>query len=129
MAGQAKVDPQVILREIASAAANLVQLHQVAGGGTETRVEGEQVAFCSFKFEADPMIVGPPLGAQDHRFPLQVLDHNFQVAIVEQVADRQSAAHLRDLNRGSGEFTCVAESTVVLIEIEELWLSKSGTDI
>ena len=51
------------------------------------------------------------------------------MAIVEQVANRQSAAHLRDLYRGSGEFTCVAEGTVVLIEIEELRLSKSGADV
>src|SRR6202012_438026 len=129
MAGQAKVDPQIILREIASTAANLVQLDQIAGRGTEARVEGKQIAFGSLKLEADPMIDGAALGAQDHRFSLQIFDHNFQVAVVEQVANRKPAAHLRDLYRGSGEFTGVAEGPVVLIKIKQLRLSKSGTDI
>src|ERR1700689_1815240 len=129
MAGEAKVDPQIALRKIASSAPHLVLLDKIAGRGTEPRVERKRVALFSLKFKADPMVARPSLGAQNHWFPFQVLDHNIQVAVIEQVANCKPATLLWNLYCGTGKLAYVAESAVVLVEIEKLRLAKGGADI
>src|SRR5258708_27646561 len=129
MGSQAKVDPQIALRKIASSAAYLVLLDKIAGCGPQPRVEGQRAALCSLQFEADPVVTSTCLGAQNHRFAFQIFDHNLQAPIIEQIANCKPAAYLGNLYRRSGKLAYVTKGPVVLVEIEELRLAKFGADI
>src|SRR5580693_1294598 len=107
MGSQAEVDPEVALRKIAASAAHLVLLDKIASRGAEPGVQGQRTSLCRLQLEADPMIARDSLVtslvAQNHRFALQVLDHDIQVAVIKQVAHCQAAAHLRNLYCGTSK--------------------------
>ena len=52
-----EVYPQVVLREITCSAQHFAELNQVARDRTDTRIQGEAIAFCSFQLKADPMVL------------------------------------------------------------------------
>jgi len=51
-------------------------------------------------------------GSEDHRLAIQIFDHHVHVAVVEQIADRQSPRDAALLQRLSGLVACVTEGPV-----------------
>lgn len=56
-----KVQAQIVLREIASAAMNFAGLRHSSGNNFDTSIEGEAVAFGSSELETDPMASRNPM--------------------------------------------------------------------
>src|ERR1700723_46396 len=51
------------------------------------------------------------------------------MAVVEQIAGRQTAAHLRYLEGGASLIADVAEGSIPLIQEKQLWLAIAGSDV
>src|SRR5689334_5289216 len=99
MAGEAEVQAEVVLREVAAGTAHFVGLDEVPGGNSDARVQSEPVAPCSAEFESNPVVVRSSLRAEDYGLTLEILDYDFLGAVIKQVADGESPAH-------AGNFEC-----------------------
>src|SRR5271156_3533197 len=75
------------------------------------------------------MVARAPLWLKDHWLALEILDHDLQMAIIKQVANRKSPAYLGNLNRRTRKLAYIAKRTIVLVEIKELRLAKPGANI
>src|SRR5579859_3543388 len=99
---QSEMDSQIVLRKIASTAANLIHLNEVSGNGFDAGVESQTIALRSREFEFDPVVLVPTDVAKNHGFAVQIFDDHVDATVVEEIAESRAAAHLRDLNCRSG---------------------------
>ena len=67
------------------------------------------------------MIPRATLGTQNHWPAYQILSHRFELAVVEEVAHCHSTADLRNLDGSPGQLTDVLESSIALIQKQQLW--------
>ena len=74
MLAETEVQAQIALRNVASAAAHLVGLNQIAGGDANASVEGEAIAFDAVQGEADEVIMFAAFGSENHRRAFEILD-------------------------------------------------------
>src|SRR6266849_6327674 len=123
------MDSQIVLREIASTAADLIHLNQVSGNGLHARVKRQPIALRSREFESDPVVILPAHVAKNHRFAVQILDHDVHTSIIEKIPEGRAAADLRHLNRRANLFADIAKRSIALVQEQELWLPVSGPHI
>src|SRR6267143_4264981 len=123
------MDSQIVLREIAATAADLVHLDQVSGDGLDTGVQRQPIALRSRKLKSDPVIMVPAHVAKNHGFAVQILDHDINIAVVEKISEGRPAADLGNLNRRANLFADIAKRAVALVQEQELWLPVSGPHI
>src|ERR1700686_4436243 len=57
MAAQPEVYAQIVLRQVASAAEDFAQLHQVSGCGSYACIQGQTIALYAFQLKTDPMVL------------------------------------------------------------------------
>jgi hypothetical protein len=88
---QTEVDPQIILREVASTAVNFFCLCHSACHDLDPRVQCQAVALGSRELKAYPMAAWNPMILQNHRTPVEIADHDIQITVVEKIADRKAA--------------------------------------
>lgn len=62
------------------------ELDQIPGGQADPRVERQRTALRCCQPEAGPVIVQATFYPEDHRLALEILDDDFQVAVMEQIA-------------------------------------------
>ncbi len=72
------------------------------------------------------MVLRAAFGTQNHRLAHQVFNHRLHFSVVEKIAHRQSAAHLRNLKRVANQLADVPESSVSLIDEQKLRLQVAG---
>src|SRR5207302_11381686 len=113
--------PQVILRKIAAAADHFAKLPQVASRRAHACIQSQAVTLDTLQLKADPVIPRATLGTQNHGLANQILNHRFDLAIIEEVAYRHSTAHLRNLDGGPSQRTDVLESSIMLVQEQQLW--------
>src|SRR6185437_4932465 len=82
MRSQTEMQPQIILRQVAAAAAHFVCLDQVARRHLDASVESQKIPFCPMEFETDPVVLGIRIRTQNHRAALEVLDNDLQMSII-----------------------------------------------
>ena len=63
---QTKVNAQIVLGKVASAAVNLAGLRHSTGDEFQSRTNRQAVALCPGQFEADPVFARKPMISQDH---------------------------------------------------------------
>ncbi len=61
------------------------------------------------------MIVLSGFGAENHGAAFEIFNDKFEVSVVEDVADSEAAADLRDLNGRASECTNIAELPVMQV--------------
>ena len=88
---------QIVLRKITSPAHHFAQLHQIPGGHAHACIQRKPIALDSLQLKADPMVLRAALRPQDHRLANKIFDDSFHPSIIEEIAHREPAAHLRDL--------------------------------
>jgi hypothetical protein len=113
---EAEVKTQVVLREIACAAAHLVRLNQISGSNLDSGADREAVAFCPREFEGNPVVAGGANIAENHRRTIEILNDDVDRSIVEEIAKRSATADLRNLNGRADKFAYVLEGAIVLIQ-------------
>ena len=118
---EAEVQVQVALGEVTAAAANLLELLLRAGGDADARVEGEAIVGGAFEGETYPVIGGVGFGFEDHGAADEVFDDEIENAAVEEIADGEASADLGDEDGFAGGGAHLAEGSVVLIDVDELW--------
>src|ERR1700757_2762642 len=118
-----------MLRQVASTAENLAQLHQVSGGGSYARIQRQTVALYAFQLKTHPMVLRASLGTQNHRLAHQVFNHRLHLAVVEKIAHCEAAAHLRDLKRVSSQLADIPEGSVPLVDEQEFRLHVFGGSV
>src|SRR5579863_9347103 len=126
---QAEVDAQVVLRQIAAPAADLIDLNQVSGEGLEAGIQRQTIAFGSRQFKFDPVVMVAALVAKDERLAINIFNDDVDAAVVEQIAEGRAAADLGDANGGASQFADVAKGSVVLVQEQEFGLAIAGADI
>ena len=123
MTAQPEVYPKVVLREIASATQNFACLYEVSGGGSYARIQCEAIRLHTFQLKTDPMILRAAFRTQDHGLADQIFNDCLHLSVIEQITNGKAAAHLRDLNRISGQPAGILESSVSLIDEQALRLA------
>ena len=98
MTAQSEMNAQIVLRQVAPAAGEFTELHQVSCCRSNPRILGQTIALYAFQLKADPMVLRASLRAQNHRFADQIFNYNLNLSIVEQVPHGKPAAQLGDLN-------------------------------
>src|SRR5208282_935071 len=129
MTAQAEVQAQITLRQVASTAENFAQLHQVSGRGSYACIQSQTIALYSFQLKTDPMVRRAAFGTQNHGLAHQVFYDGLHLPVVEKIAHRHPATHLRDLNRISNHLAGVPESSVALIDKQQLRLQVFGGSV
>src|SRR5215472_13989578 len=77
--GQAEVDTQVVLRDVAAATANFIQLLALAGYAVHARADGRAVGFGADAFDLDPIVPGSAIAAQQLRHVIDAVDRHIEV--------------------------------------------------
>src|SRR5260370_23147105 len=116
------MDSQIVLREIAPTAADLIHLNQVSSNGRDARVKRQPIALRSRKLETDPVVIVPAHVAKNHRFAVQILDHDVHASIIEKIPEGRAAADLWHLNRRANFFADIAKGAVMLVQQQDFWL-------
>src|ERR1035437_3802064 len=94
MLAQPEVDAKVALREVAAAADHFAKLYQGARRCTHACIQSKAIALNALQLKADPVVLRSALRTQNRRLTLQILNDRFELAIVEEIADCHSTAHL-----------------------------------
>src|SRR2546426_2079508 len=89
---EAEVQPQIILREVTAAAADLVYLGQAARGDLHARPDAVPITFHADRFHEHRVILIPTIVAQQLWRPIQIVDDNVNVTIVIDITKGGSAA-------------------------------------
>src|SRR5580658_489729 len=126
---EAEVKAQVVLREIARAAAHLVRLNQISGSDLDSGANREAVAFCPSELEGNPVVTSGANITENHGRAIEILNHDVDRSIVEEIAKRSATADLRNLNGRADKFAYVLESAVVLIQEEQFWFAVFGSGL
>src|ERR1700678_4400802 len=103
---------QVVLGKVTSPAQHFAQLHQITRDHAHAGIEREH----SLQLKGDPMVHWAALRTQDHRLANKILDDSFHAPIIEEIAYREPAAHLRDLKLRHHTAANVLKRAVVLIQ-------------
>src|ERR1700674_3350066 len=99
---QSKMHPQVILREIAAAAANFINLRERACNHSHLRTQTESVAARADQLNCDPVVGTGPFIVENHGRTIDVFDHNIDSAIVIEIPKSRAPAGLWDGHGGNG---------------------------
>src|SRR5581483_11648623 len=129
MAGEAEVQAEIVLREVAAGTAHFVGLNEVPGGNSDASVQSEPVALGSAEFESNPVVVRSSPGTEDDGFALEILDDDFLRAVVKEVANCQSPAHARNFECGPDLVADIAERAVALIQEQLAGLAEDDADL
>src|SRR5271170_8449913 len=119
---QPKMDAKVVLRQVAAAADHFAKLHKVPRCRSHPCIQSQAITLDALQLKADPVVPRAALGTQNHWPAYQILNHRFELAIVEEVAHGHSTAHLRNLERSPCQLTDVLESSITLIQKQQLRL-------
>src|ERR1035438_5029948 len=106
---------RVVRREKTGLAGQALCLHLSAVARQNSGADRTAIAFCSFQAHFDPMIAGGSVIAQKRRGLIAVHDENVEVAIVVEVAEGASAAHVARCNGGTGLIAQFEESSIALV--------------
>ena len=115
-ASQSEMEPEVALRQIAASAPYLVSLRNTPGRNLYPCIQCHLIASGAGEFEADPVVTRTAFGTQNDRLTFEILHHDFQGTVVEQIADGEAAAHSRNLQRGSRQAAHIAEGAITAIQ-------------
>src|ERR1700744_2386856 len=111
---QPEMQTQIVLGEIAAAAANLIGLRHASSGESDARPEPQPIALCPGQFEADPMCAQDAVVVKNHRRAIDVRDDEVDVAIVIQIGNGETTADTRVFDRGPGLLGRLSEGGVAL---------------
>src|ERR1035438_5607038 len=114
---KSKVDAQIVLREITPSAVNFIGLGHSSGDDCDSGVEGQSIACGSVEFEAHPVATGDAAIAKNHRSPVNIGHDYIHIAVVEKIADRQTAGDTVQLQGRTCQVARVAECSVFLIKV------------
>lgn len=100
MITQSEVDAQIVLGNIAAAAANLVNLTLVAGPNLDSGADPIAIGFDADRLNFDPMVPVSTVVSQQVRWPVHVIDDDIDVAVVVVIGEGHAAAGARGLDSG-----------------------------
>src|SRR5208282_2792849 len=90
-AAEAEMQAGIVLREVTASGANFVELHQLSCSYCHPCADGHFIALCANQFEQHAMIfVSSLIQKQRGRFA-GIHDHDVDVSIVVEVAERGSS--------------------------------------
>ena len=123
-APKTEVNAEVVLREVASAAADFVYLPVLSGDTGHARANAAAIGFHANGLNPDPMILRLRLQLQHRRKRVHVVDDDLSSAVVIEIAQSNSASAAR---LGDGCACCrgnIEEAAIAHIAIENAWLEK-----
>jgi len=129
---EAEVDAQVVLGEIAAAAADFVDLRMgifFAGGmgdAPEARADAAAIGFCADGFDFDPVVAGARIAAEELGEIVDSVDDDVEVAVIVEVAEGAAARGHGRGDAGAGVVGNVIEAAVAEIFVEQLALRIAG---
>src|ERR1700674_2862178 len=120
---QSKMHPQVILREIAAAAANLIDLGERACNHSHLRTQTESVAARADELNCDPVVGTGPFIVENHGRTVDVFDHNIDSAIVIEIPKRRAPTGLWDGHGSTDGIADIGERAIPLVQEHEFALT------
>src|ERR1700733_9653612 len=116
ISSQAEVQPQVVLRKIAAASANFIELNEFSGVNGEARANGGAVTLRTQQLEFNPVVsVGQMVAQQSRRFA-DIQNQDIDCTIIPNIAKRNAATGSQGQIREPGSGGSVFECAVVLIK-------------
>jgi hypothetical protein len=88
---QSKMEPQIILREIAAAASHLIDLRVVSGCASHPGADATTVGFHSYEPEFDPVIPIYAVRTQKSGIAVHVIDDQVYIPVIIEVAKSYAA--------------------------------------
>src|SRR4051794_35164098 len=119
------MDSQIVLRQVAAAASDLVTLSNIAGCNLHKRTDRERASLGCGKLKGYPVISVAPFVIKHHWRRIKIANHNIDMSIVVQVAKRCSSGRSLLEQGWSGQRTGIAKSPVSHIHLEQFLLSIS----
>src|SRR5437660_3531025 len=124
----AEVEAQIVLRKIATAAADFVDLGMetfFAGemrDAFDARADAAAIGFCANGFDFDPVVCGAGIAAQKLRKIVDGVDDHVEVAVIVEVAESAAARSDGHGDSGAGIVGNIVEAAVAQILVEQLAL-------
>src|ERR1700675_745836 len=118
---QSKVHPQIILREVAAAAANFINLRERACNHSHLRTQSESVAARADQLNRDPVVGTGPFIVENHIMEnhgrtVDIFDHDIDSAIVVEIPKRRTPAGLWDGHGGTDGIADIGERATPLVK-------------
>ena len=88
---KSEVQTRIILREVAAAAVDLIRLCDTSCYHFYSGTNRHAIAFGARQIEADPIAAWYSVVFQDHRSAVEIPDDHVHIAIVEEIAYRQTS--------------------------------------
>src|SRR5262245_36787377 len=123
---EAEMDAHVVLRVVAAAAANLVDPRPAVGFNLDPRANAVTVRFRADEFDRNPVVIRRRIRPQQNRKIVDRVDHDVDVAIVVEIAERASATGSRFDKRPADLLGDVFERALTLVLIEDFALRVAG---
>src|SRR5207249_48877 len=115
------VRAQIVLRQVTAARPNLSDLPRAASVDRDSRADAETVASCLLELNGHPVMPRSLPVIQHRGHIIHVADHHIEIAVVVEIADRESPTRLGDLQSGArglrdvDEPACVVEEQLILL--------------
>ena len=115
------VRAQIVLRQVTAARPNLSDLPRAASVDRDSRADAETVASCLLELNGHPVMPRSLPVIQHRGHIIHVADHHIEIAVVVEIADRESPTRLGDLQSGArglrdvDEPACVVQEELILL--------------
>ena len=120
------MQPQVVLRIVAAAAADFLPLLAVGGDEAHQRADGVAVRLRAHELQRHPMALAGLIEAEEIGRVVQVVDDDVDVAVVVEVGKGGAAAGLRRRHRRAELLGDVGEAPVAEVAIDDFALLVAG---
>src|SRR4051812_12054408 len=122
---QPEVHAEVVLREIAAAAANLLPLLDAARDAAHSCADRVAIGRDAGQLQRDPVVTRTALAAEEVRPIVDVRDRHIDLAVVVEIAERRAAPRLRRRDRRAEPLGHVDETSIAAVAIHDLALFVS----
>src|SRR5882762_868560 len=128
----AEVDAEIVLRKVAAAAADFVNLWMQAlldgkmSDAFDARADAAAIGFCADGFNFDPIVAGARVAAKELRVIVDGVDDDVEIAVVVEIAEGAAARGDGDGDARAGVIGNVAKVYIAQIFVEQLALRIAG---
>src|SRR5438094_6326650 len=120
--GESEVHTQIVLRQVAAAAADLLPLLDPAGQRPHARADRIAIRLHADELQREPVMRGIALEAEQVRRVVDVRDGDVDLPVVVDIAERRAAPGLRRRRRRAEPLGHVRKSSVAEIAVDDLSL-------
>src|ERR1700723_918820 len=117
------MDSQVILRQVAAAAVDLVGLRDATRDDLDASIQRKSISLLSSEFKAHPVTTRNASVAQKHRRTVDIADHHIHVSVIKDIAYCEATRDTALDQRFTGLVAGIAKGAIFLIELEQLRLA------